>query len=353
MAGRQGKTVTPTPFPTRSALTADGARNLVERVCEIAGDRSFVDDARARFVANGVAEAVQRHQDGPVFDWLIEVFSYQGISNQVAKAYWARGGGVTHGQVTAELADARCPKLASFSDFKGCGYRKGSRTCGELDHRAGCPLPRHDLRNGRLNQTAYSLRLFVRDLCGDDLIGWIDRRLLEADRPPARDRVLRLGAAVVDPLKGVFCVSDKVLSMALSDLLIGADASRERWVAAGGGMIAIDTLVHNWLCRTGLLASLGAPHSYGDGCYGPAGCAELLRRLSGQIDARRFNPDYPREFPRFVQHAIWRFCALDHQGRCNGVRIDDRKGCEDPDCALGASCARAPLIQFAASRRRK
>ena len=80
------------------------------------------------------------------------------------------------------------------------------------------------MRNGRLNQTAYSFRLFVRDVCADDLVGWIDRQLSEADSPPARDRVLRLGRAVIDPMKGVFGASDKVLSMVLSEMLIGADA---------------------------------------------------------------------------------------------------------------------------------
>ena len=39
---------------------------------------------------------------------------------------------------------------------------------------ARCPLPSHDLRNGRLNQTAYSLFLFIRDIADGDLIGWID-----------------------------------------------------------------------------------------------------------------------------------------------------------------------------------
>jgi len=29
-----------------------------------------------------------------------------------------------------------------------------------------CPLPRHALRNGRLNQTVYSLFLFMRDVAG-------------------------------------------------------------------------------------------------------------------------------------------------------------------------------------------
>jgi hypothetical protein len=39
------------------------------------------------------------------------------------------------------------------------------------------------LRNGRLNQTAYCLYLFIRDIADGDLIGWIDQRLQAANDP--------------------------------------------------------------------------------------------------------------------------------------------------------------------------
>ena len=108
-------------------------------------------------------------------------------------------------------------------------------------------------------------------------------------------------------------------------------------------MIAIDTLVHNFLHRTGILRDLRADHAYGAGCYAPAGCAAIIERIAGQIDARRFNPAYPANFPRFVQHAIWQFCAESGLNRCNGRRIDDRARCEQTDCPAFASCARVPL----------
>jgi hypothetical protein len=52
------------------------------------------------------------------------------------------------------------------------------------------PLPTHRLRNGRLNQMAYSPYLFIRDVADGDLISWIDRRLAQADEPhdPPGDR---------------------------------------------------------------------------------------------------------------------------------------------------------------------
>jgi hypothetical protein len=61
-------------------------------------------------------------------------------------------------------AGPTCPKLKTYWQFNGCRYDKISRTCAEPDHIEACPLPSHDLRNGRLNQTAYSLYLFIRDL---------------------------------------------------------------------------------------------------------------------------------------------------------------------------------------------
>ncbi len=76
-------------------------------------------------------------------------------------------------------------------------------------------------------------------------------------------------------------------------------------------MMAVDTLVHNWLHRTGLLASFDVEHPYGERCYGPVGCAALLMQLAHTIDARSFNASYPQAVPkRCLEHAIsGGFCA--------------------------------------------
>jgi hypothetical protein len=44
-------------------------------------------------------------------------------------------------------------------------------------------LPTHDLRNDHLNQAAYALYLFIRDIAEGDLIGWIDQQLQAANSP--------------------------------------------------------------------------------------------------------------------------------------------------------------------------
>jgi integrase len=66
-------------------------------------------------------------------------------------------------------------------------------------HQPECPLPHYDLRNGRLNQTAYSLFLFMRDLAGNDIVGWIDDRLASVKPAPIPERPARLRQAAPGP----------------------------------------------------------------------------------------------------------------------------------------------------------
>ena len=181
------------------------------------------------------------------------------------------------------------------------------------------PLPRHPLRNGRLNQTAYSLFLFIRDIAGGDIVGWIDRQL--ATYADTKD-LAAARSALVDPLRHIYGISDKVIGMALATLLMGAGGTRPGWFEVGVSFIAVDTLVHNFLVRTGILDRLNATHPYGPACYRPGGCADVLIAIAKGIDAREFNPAFPKVFPRFVQHAIWRYCAQAGLDICNGNQIE-------------------------------
>jgi hypothetical protein len=270
--------------------------------------------------------------------------SYQGISDEVASNYMADHGAPTFAAVAATLSPSPdCERLASFWQFFDCQYRKTDQICGAPEYFAACPLPRQRLRNGNLNQLAYSLYLFIRDVAGGDLIGWIDSQLAAADGPNSPDRIDRMREAIVFRLKGVFGVSDKVLNMVFADFLLGAGRAGSAWAEVGGSMIAIDTLVHNFLARTGVLARAGCNHLYGPGCYGPRGCADVLRLVSAKIDAREFNPSFPANFPRYVQRCIWRYCSQEGYGVCNGLKIDDRFRCDQVECRLYGCCDRRPL----------
>ena len=274
----------------------------------------------------------------------MSALSYQGISDRVAYEYMERHGQATWSDLECNLAGpVSCPKLKSYWHFSGCRYDKTSRTCAEPDHINQCPLPTYRLRNGRLNQTAYSLYLFIRDVADGDLVGWIDSQLKDADDPTVTDRLGRMREALIEPLRQVYGVADKVLTMALSCILLAAPKDRPRWIEVGGSMIAIDTLVHNFLHRTGILQRFDADHYYGTACYQLGGCADIVALVAEQIDAQAFNPRFPAVFPRFVQHAIWRYCAQSGLDVCNGNRINDRKSCANIYCRLYSICDRIPL----------
>jgi len=132
---------------------------------------------------------------------------------------------------------------------------------------------------------AYSLFLFMRDVADDDFVGWIDRQL-GAVNPHSPDRLAARREAIIGPLRNVYGVSDKVVAMALSSLLLGGGKQRPLWLDVGATFVAVDTLVHNFLHRTGILQRLCADHLYGDRCYRPGGCASILGLLAANIDAR-------------------------------------------------------------------
>jgi len=167
--------------------------------------------------------------------------------------------------------------------------------------------------------------------------------LASAAAPVDANRLGRMRDALLDPLRHVYGVSDKVLSMALSVLLLSAPRKMKMWAEVGAGMIAIDTLVHNFLVRTGILQRFEADHPYGPACYQVGGCADVIQAVADQIDASQFNPRFPKTFPRFVQHAIWRYCAENGLDVCNGNRINDNARCDNPYCQVRSMCDRVML----------
>jgi hypothetical protein len=321
----------------RSAV--DHAVRLIHRVCCLAGSADFVDEIRAD--NRTVRAAIERRDTPALFDWFMAAVSYQGVSDRVASGYMDQHGRVSWHETESALANKpSCPKLQSYWNFHGCGYHKTSRTCSEPDHIDDCPLPTHDLRNGRLNQTAYSLYLFIRDIAGNDLVGWIQGQFASS---AGTIDVSEVRTALLDPLRHVYGVLDKVLCMTLATLLIAAPRTMAHWAEVGYSMIAVDTLVHNFLVRTGILHRFDANHLYGLACYQQGGCVDIIQLVAEQIDARHFNDRWPKTFPRFVQHAIWRYCAEKGSDVCNGNRINDDNRCDNLYCRVREACDRVPL----------
>lgn len=322
----------------------DYAVGLVHAVCCLAGNPSYLEDLRSDLRAENIDKAIADHDTPRMFDWLITALSYQGIADRIAYGFIEKHGNIKWSEIETGLA-ARpaCPKLKGYWTFHGCRYQKGSATCAEHGHMTGCPLPSHPLRNGNLNQAAYSLFFFIRDVAGGDLVTWIDDQLSAVNPPGAPTNLPASRDALITPLRNVYGVSDKVLAMALSSLLLAPGKRRKMWFEVGASFVVVDTLVHNFLHRTGILRRFNADHPYGPGCYRPGGCREILHLIAAEIDAQAFNPTFPKVFPRFVQYAVWAYCAENGLGVCNGNRINDRDRCDNVYCQVRAACDRVPL----------
>ena len=161
--------------PGRSQASAlDHAVRLIYRVCCLAGSADLIEEIRNENGGAAIRSAIRRHDTAALYDWLMSALSYQGISDRVAYEYMERHGQATWSDLERKLArPVNCPKLKSYWHFHDCRYDKTSRTCAEPCHINQCPLPAHHLRNGRLNQTAYSLYLFIRDIADGDLVGLV------------------------------------------------------------------------------------------------------------------------------------------------------------------------------------
>jgi hypothetical protein len=286
-------------------------------------------------------QRILRTGDTPaLFDWMMESVTFQGISDSVAASYLERHGNATWRQINRQLvARASCPLLFTYWTYEGCRYDKTSASCAHPDHFSGCPVPGFPLRNGHLNQTAFSLFFFIRDIAQSDLVGWIDDQLSAAfEFGHLSDQ-----EALIGPMRHIYGVSDKVLTMTLSSLLMADRTARPHWFEVGSQMIVVDRLVHNFLVRTGILAKFDAEHAYGSQCYGEGRCADILRLVSAEIDGRQFDPTYPADFPRYTQHALWRYCAAGAMNICNGNMIDDVKSCQNVYCIVYDRCSRIAL----------
>src|SRR3954452_5859547 len=115
----------------------------------------------------------------------------------------------------AEPALTGASRLRSYRHIQGCRYRKAKRTCSEPERLGSSPLPTYHARKCALTIAAYALALFVRDTCDGDLTGWIDHQLADADPGfDARNRAVRMGAGLLDPLREISGIGEKVWSMA-------------------------------------------------------------------------------------------------------------------------------------------
>ena len=318
------------------------ARSVVRQVCGIAGQITWVDDLRDE---TGLVGAVAAHNTAVIFDWLIREVSHQGISDAVADGYIDRHGNVTWAEIEGCLAtNPSCDKLEGYWGFTDCRYHKGFQTCRNPNHFPNCPLPRHRLRNGRLNQSAYSLFLFIRDIAGGDIVDWIDRQLADhlGNLPAAR-------TALVDPLRHVYGISDKVIAMALASFLMGAGRTRRGWFAVGASFVVVDTLVHNFLHRTGILDRLEPAIRMGRRATGPVAALTFLLTLPRASMPVGLIQGFRRRFPG--SSPAQSGGTAPNQGSTSATAIRSMTAAGARIC--GAGCTAAVIASFCMLRQKQ
>ena len=182
---------------TSAAL--EHAVRVIAYACYLAGARNLIAKIRSDVCGPKIRTAIARHDTPTLFDWLIEALSYQGISDRVAYDYLEQHGGITWRDIEQSLSrSVSCPKLRSYWHYYDCRYQKSQGTCGEPNHISRCPVPAYNLRNGRLNQTAFALYLFIRDIADCDLVAWIDAQLVSSRTSSARTSSPACGTPLSD-----------------------------------------------------------------------------------------------------------------------------------------------------------
>ncbi len=147
----------PTVPRNTKALVNGRAVELIGRVCGLAGSMDFLTETAAGAREAGIDRAVAARDTPTIFDWLLTIFSFQGVSDQVARSYMQANGTASWAAMAAYFEaqpHPSCGRLRSYWRFADCRYDKTSFSCSEPDHIHSCLVPRPRLRNGRLNQTA-------------------------------------------------------------------------------------------------------------------------------------------------------------------------------------------------------
>jgi len=186
---------------------------------------------------------------------------------------------------------------------------------------------------------AFSLYLFLRDVAGRDFYAYVREHFGEGQQTgKAMDELLQ---SFIGKVTAIANVGPKLAHMALSGLFLTRSPGWD-YRPVGLHMIAIDSLVHNFLHRTGILADYQLDHAYGPRCHGQTGCLGVIEDLASHIDCREFNPTLPAHFPRLIQYHIWAYGAKDGENVCNLNKC--KLGKPNPACVLYRQglCAELP-----------
>ena len=246
------------------------------------------------------------HKSINLYQYLVEAFLLSGGGDQSNHGYYAKQKRKpTFNRVKQAVKAGQCPKLATFETFKGCGYRKTTKKCNELTFLRSCPLPTFDMKRGALNHMVFSLYFFLRDVAGRNFYAYVRQHFGQGQ--PSAVTINDLLDGFIGKITTIANVGPKLAQMALSCLFLTAYPGWD-YRRVGAHIIAVDSLIHNFLHRTGIRTAT-LDHAYGPRCHGQNRCLGVIHDLAKRIDCREFNPTLPPCFPRFVQYHISAYCG--------------------------------------------
>ena len=100
-AGDDPLPVLPPKFTEPRQRAIGFATNLILQTCRASPDPTYLKRMRANLTRQGIRTAVAQHDTPALFDWLIEVVSYQGISDSIAWTYMEQHGRVRSADLQA------------------------------------------------------------------------------------------------------------------------------------------------------------------------------------------------------------------------------------------------------------
>lgn len=183
------------------------------------------------------------------------------------------------------------------------------------------------MKRGNLNQMVFSLFLFLRDVGYNDFYNFIRREFQEKDQKKVGDQ----DKAFLAQFGQVYHVGPKLIDMGFSHLFFTRIPGWD-YQEIGAEMVANDTLVDNFLARTGTLDEYKRPHKYGLACHTQKGFVGVIEEIAQEIDCRKYNPNYPAYFLRLVQLYIRAYCSMNGENICNGNKC--KEGRPNRDCEL-------------------
>lgn len=159
------------------------------------------------------------HKSIKLYRYLLGSFIFAGGGDQANYSYYAKQRvKPTFNRIKRALQTVRCPKLVNFEGFTGCGYQKTEPHCREPAFLNSCPLPTFDMKRGSLNQMAFSLYFFLRDVARGNFYAHTRQHFGEGRLTDEEVNTLLL--SFIGKVTKIANVGPKLAYMALSGLFL-------------------------------------------------------------------------------------------------------------------------------------